>query len=77
MNNEEPTGVLAGKVPKIKPYIPPWKVEGTHSVQYLIESFVDRCGNKAIVCTALYKDKKNKDRECTAWVKWEDANNGV
>lgn len=69
---DEPTGVLAGKPRKIIPYIPPWKAEGTHSLQFLIEPFVDRMGNKATVCTAIYKDKKNKDRECTAWVKWEE-----
>jgi hypothetical protein len=69
---DEPTGLLAGKTRKIIPYIPPWKAEGTHSVQMLIEGFTDRAGNRAIVCTAHYKDKKNKDRECTAWVKWED-----
>lgn len=71
---EEPTGVLAGKVGrhKIIPYIPPWKSEGTHSVEMIVEAFTDRMGNRALVCTAHYKDKKNKDRECTAWVKWEE-----
>lgn len=68
----EPVGILAGKPHKIVPYIPPWKTEGTHSVEMTVEAFIDRLGNRALVCTAHYKDKKNKDRECTAWVKWED-----
>lgn len=55
-------------------YTPPWKAEGTHSVVLLTEQFVDRRGNRALVCTAHYKDKKNKDRECIAWVKWENNN---
>lgn len=67
---EEPS-VMAGRVYKPKPHIPPWKAEGTHSVCFISEPFVDRMGNRARVCTAYYKDKKNKDRECTAWVKWE------
>lgn len=69
----EPTGVLAGKPRKITPYIPPWKAEGTHSVVMNVVAFTDRMGNRALVCTAHYKDKKNKDRECVAWVKWEDG----
>lgn len=68
---EEPD-LLAGKPKKVIPYVPPWKAEGTHSLQFLIEPFVDRMGNRATVCTALYKDKKNKDRECVAWVRWEE-----
>lgn len=67
----EPTGVLAGKTTRATPYTPPWKAEGTHSVQMFVEAFTDRVGNRALVCTAHYKDKKNKDRECTAWVRWE------
>lgn len=66
-----PSEVLTGEVRKIVPYIPPWKAEGTHSLEFITEEFVDRMGNRALVCTAHYKDKKNKDRECTAWVKWE------
>ncbi|WOZ57419.1 hypothetical protein [Pseudomonas phage vB_PseuGesM_254] len=69
---EEPVGILAGKPRKIIPYIPPWKAEGTYSVQMNVEAFTDRMGNRALVCTAHYKDKKNKDRECVAWVKWEE-----
>ena len=68
---EEPTGLLADATRKVISYIPPWKYEGTHSVQMLVEAFTDRVGNKATVCTAHYKDKKNKDRECVAWVRWE------
>jgi len=68
---EEPS-LLAGKPKKVIPYIPPWKAEGTHSVRMIVEPFTDRAGNRALVCTAHYKDKKNKDRECTAWVKWEE-----
>lgn len=52
--------------------LPPWLKDGCYSVNMIIEPFVDRLGNHATVCTAYYKDKKNKDRECTAWVKWED-----
>ncbi|AMR57738.1 hypothetical protein vB_PsyM_KIL4_0005 [Pseudomonas phage vB_PsyM_KIL4] len=59
---------------KIVPYSPPWKAESTHSIEFITEEFVDRMGNKATVCTAHYKDKKNKDRECVAWVKWEETN---
>lgn len=58
-------------IPKIIPHVPPWKSEGMHSVVMFVEAFTDRMGNRALVCTARYKDKKNKDRECTAWVKWE------
>lgn len=58
-------------IPKNYSYVPPWKAEATHSVQMLVKAFTDRAGNKATVCTAHYKDKKNKDRECVAWVKWE------
>lgn len=68
---EEPS-LLAGKPKKVIPYIPPWRAEGTHSVQMNVTAFTDRVGNRALVCTAHYKDKKNKDRECTAWVKWEE-----
>lgn len=68
--HDEPDGVLAGKPVKVVPHIPPWKAEGMHSVRMEVEEFVDRLGNAAQVCTAYYKDKKNKDRECTAWVKW-------
>lgn len=57
---------------KLIVYTPPWKAEGTHSVTFEITDFVDRCGNRATVKTAYYKDKKNKSRECVAWVKWEE-----
>lgn len=53
--------------------LPPWMKDGCHSVEMVVEPFVDRLGNRATVCTVFYKDKKNKDRECTAWVKWEDV----
>lgn len=66
---EEPAQMT--KQRKITPYIPPWKAEGTHSVRMIIEPFEDRIGNLATVCIAHYKDKKNKDRECVAWVRWQ------
>lgn len=68
----EPTGILAGKVRKIVPYVPPWRAEGCTSVVMNVAAFTDRMGNRALVCTAHYKDKKGKDRECVAWVKWEE-----
>lgn len=57
---------------KIIPYIPPWKASGTHSLWFEYVGFVDRCGNRAVVKTAYYKDSKGKERECIACVKWEN-----
>lgn len=53
--------------------LPPWMKDGCHSAVKHVQPFVDHLGNRANVCTVYYKDKKNKDRECTAWVKWEEV----
>jgi len=53
----------------IKPHLPIWKQEGASILWRETETF-DYGGNKALVTTVQWKDKKNKEHSSVAWVMW-------
>jgi hypothetical protein len=55
----------------IIPHLPIWKKDGARVVESIESDFIDRNGNKARVMSILWKDKKGKDHNSIAWVKWE------
>lgn len=55
----------------IIPHLPIWKKDGATVTDRIESDFIDRIGNKAIVSTVLWKDKKGSSKESIAWVRWE------
>lgn len=55
----------------IKPYLPPWKQEGCSIVSKENKVFTDRNNNQALIGYANWKDKKGKQFNSIAWVRWE------
>ncbi len=55
----------------IKPTLPPWAKDGAKLSHYSSEEFVDRNGNRAVVTTAHWVDKKGEKKESISTVEWE------
>ena len=55
----------------IEPILPIWCKEMATLSHYSSVDFTDRCGNRAVVTTAHWKDKKGNAKETVAQVKWE------
>lgn len=68
---EEPSGLMCGKIVKVKPHIPYYLAEGNVVQKKWREPFVDRVGNRAILTKVLVKTKKNKENEYVILVNWE------
>lgn len=56
----------------ISPVLPVWRKDGATVSYYSSVDFTDRCGNRAIVTTVYWKDKKGSVKETVAQVDWED-----
>ena len=54
----------------ITPHLPIWRKDGAVFSHYSSVDFVDKVGNKAIVTSAHWKDKKGKSHETVAWLDW-------
>lgn len=69
--SEEPSGLLCGKVIKIKPHIPYYLTDGNVLLRKWRESFINRVGNKAELTKVEMITKKGKLVEYTIQVRWE------
>lgn len=69
---EEPSGLMCGKIVKVKPHVPYYLTEGNVVQNKWKESFVDRVGNKAELTKVEVLTKKGKLVEYTIQVAWED-----
>ena len=68
---EEPSGLIAGKMIKVKPHIPYYLADGNVVLRKWKESFTDRMGNKAELTKVVFRTKKNKENVAVIRVKWE------
>jgi len=55
---------------KITPHIPFYKQQGCTEISRSESDFVDRNGNKAILTTIVYSDKKGNVHEAVIQVQW-------
>ena len=71
---QEPTGVLAGKIQRITPYLPYYATGNNTVLESWEEPFEDRCGNKAILTKVRFVTKKRNGKEeineVVAQVRW-------
>ena len=56
--------------PKITPHLPVWVQNGNQVLRKREEEFEDRAGNKATLTVVEFVDKKGKEHEVVAVVKW-------
>lgn len=58
---------------KITPHIPFYKQQGCTEISKTKSDFVDRSGNKAILTTIVYSDKKGNVHEAVIQVQWSHS----
>lgn len=68
MTTIEPCYNVGGR--KIVPHKPIWMQDGSTVLSRVSNLFTDRNGNQAIVTTVYWTDRKGKEHETVAAVKW-------